>query len=106
MHLVVLSACRTAGGALVHGEGVQGLTAPFLEAGARAVAVTHWEVGDRRIVPLMNAFYRELATGATAGAALRRARLELARSGASPAIWAGVDLVGDTEVRPLAGHPR
>ena len=104
--LVVLSACRTAGGALVHGEGVQGLTAPFLEAGARAVAVTHWEVGDRRIVPLMNAFYRELATGATAGAALRRARLELARSGASPAIWAGVDLVGDTEVRPLAGHPR
>src|SRR4029079_17985556 len=35
--LVILSACRTAGGAVIEGEGIQGLTAPLLEGGARAV---------------------------------------------------------------------
>src|SRR5262249_6075549 len=34
--LVVLSACRTAGGVVVDGEGVQGLTAPLLAAGAHS----------------------------------------------------------------------
>src|SRR4029079_5766182 len=35
--LVFLSACRTAGGVMVTGEGLQGLTSPLLEAGARSV---------------------------------------------------------------------
>src|SRR6185369_3035055 len=35
--LVVLSACRTAAGVVLGGEGIQGLTAPLLQAGARSV---------------------------------------------------------------------
>ena len=35
-NLVVLSACRTATGRLVRGEGMLGLTAPLLAAGARS----------------------------------------------------------------------
>ncbi|MGH7536669.1 MAG: CHAT domain-containing protein [Gemmatimonadales bacterium] len=50
--LVVLSACRTAGGVVVDGEGVQGLTAPLLAAGARSVVATSWQVGDQLTVPL------------------------------------------------------
>src|SRR6185437_4967700 len=40
--LVALSACRTARGAVVGGEGVRGLTGPLLAAGARSVLATQW----------------------------------------------------------------
>ena len=48
--MVVLSACRTAGGVTVAGEGVQGLTTPLVAAGARSVVATQWRVGDRSTV--------------------------------------------------------
>jgi tetratricopeptide (TPR) repeat protein len=51
--LVVLSACRTAGGVTIAGEGVQGLTTPLLAAGARSVVATQWRVGDRNTVRLV-----------------------------------------------------
>ena len=100
--LVVLSGCRTAGGVVVTGEGVQGLVAPFLEAGARAVVATQWQVGDRAIVPLMTRFYRELRAGRTAGAALRVAKLAARASGEPVSVWASVVLSGDARVRPFA----
>lgn len=99
--LVMLTGCRTSGGALMFGEGVQGLVVPFLEAGARAVVATLWDVGDQRIVPLVRRVYQELELGAEAGAALRIARLASWRGGESPAIWAGITLTGDPRVRPL-----
>lgn len=99
--LVMLTGCRTSGGALMFGEGVQGLVVPFLEAGARAVVATLWDVGDQRIVPLVRRVYQELERGVEAGAALRTARLASWRSGESPAIWAGITLTGDPRVRPL-----
>jgi tetratricopeptide (TPR) repeat protein len=102
--LVMLSGCRTVGGAIASGEGVQGLTAPFLEAGARAVAATYWEVGDRAMADLMARFYRELATGHSAGDALRLAKLAARRAGASPGVWAAMTLVGDADVRPVLGE--
>ncbi|MEO6443715.1 MAG: CHAT domain-containing protein [Gemmatimonadaceae bacterium] len=99
--LVVLSACRTLGGVIVNGEGVQGLSAPFLEAGARAVAATYWLISDRRVVPLMNAFYQQLARGRPLARALRDAKLASIRAGASPAVWAAFMIVGDGELRPV-----
>lgn len=100
--LVVLSGCRTVGGVVTTGEGVQGLAAPVLEAGARAVAVTNWNIRDRSLIVLMERFYREMARGLTAAAALREAKLAALRAGASPAVWAAVTLLGDAAVRPLA----
>ena len=75
--LVVLSACGTARGRLIAGEGVQGLAQAFLQAGARAVVATLWEVSDRRTAALMTSFYAALASGANAADALRTAKLEL-----------------------------
>src|SRR5690606_38335504 len=59
--LVVLSACRTAGGVVLKGEGVQGLAAPLLAAGARAVAATWWPIGDAATVRFVDDFYRGMA---------------------------------------------
>jgi hypothetical protein len=99
--LVVLSGCRTTGGVVVFGEGIQGLVAPFLEAGARAVLATYWDVGDRRMLPLLDRFYRELRSGATAGDALQTAKRAALAGGQPPMVWAGFGLTGEAGVRPL-----
>jgi hypothetical protein len=92
---VVLSACRTAGGELVGGEGIQGLTAPLLQAGARSVVATGWRIADASAGHLVDAFYRELALGHPVAAALRAAKLDALRAGAPAAEWAAFMVVGD-----------
>ncbi len=103
--LIVLSGCRTVGGFVANGEGVQGLVAPLLEAGARAVVATHWNVRDRSLIELMRHFYGGMARGLPAGDALSAAKRAMIRAGASPRTWAAVSLVGDDRVRPLAPSP-
>jgi len=97
--LVVLSACHTAGGAVLGGEGVRGLTAPLLQAGARAVLATEWPVDDERTIPMIVAFYTALADGRTSADALRDAALDAMKDGAPPREWAAFRLVGDPTVR-------
>jgi tetratricopeptide (TPR) repeat protein len=97
--LVVLSACRTAGGVLVGGEGVQGLTAPLLQAGARSVVATLWQIPDRQTGDIVEGLYRGLAEGLPVSSALRRAKLEAIERGAPAAEWAAFTLVGDPLVR-------
>src|SRR6185436_8040944 len=55
--LIVLSGCRTAAGPVVRGEGVQGLTAPLIAAGARAVVATLWPIRDADALRLVRHFY-------------------------------------------------
>jgi CHAT domain-containing protein len=59
--LVVLSACDTAGGVSVSGEGVLGLVRGFRTAGARGVVASLWPVGDAAVPVLMDGFYARLA---------------------------------------------
>jgi hypothetical protein len=99
--LVVLSACRTAGGVLLGGEGVKGLAAPFLGAGARTVVASTWPVNDRRATQLIESFYRALASGLSMGEALQAAKLEALRAGLPPREWAAWTLIGD----PIASIP-
>ncbi len=96
--LVVLSGCRTAGGVLVEGEGVQGLTAPLIQAGARSVVASQWRIADRRTIPFIHAFYQALAKGLPVGDALRAAKLDGLRRGAPPWEWAAFTAVGDPMV--------
>jgi CHAT domain-containing protein/tetratricopeptide (TPR) repeat protein len=105
--LVVLSACRTAGGVVVSGEGLQGLTTPLLEAGARSVIATQWRIGDRSTVRLVRDLYDALARGAPVAEALREAKLAAIRRGAPASEWAGFTVVGDPLVRvPLHAPSR
>ena len=95
--LVVLSACETALGRNVAGEGLLGLTRGFMYAGARRVVATLWQVEDRATAELMGAFYRALFEGATPAAALAEARASLraSRRYRHPYYWSAFTLHGD-----------
>lgn len=104
--LVVLSSCRSGGGTVVNGEGIQGLVAPLFQAGARSVVATQWEIGDRGAVRLIESLYRHLAEHRTVGDALRLAKLDAIRAKSPPHEWAAFMVVGDPLVRvPLRTPP-
>ncbi|MGH7586916.1 MAG: CHAT domain-containing protein, partial [Gemmatimonadales bacterium] len=93
--LVVLSGCRTARGMTVRGEGVLGLTAPLLSAGARSVLATGWDAPDAEMVEVAERFYRELASGLPVGEALHRTKLAIRDQGRPSREWAAFRLTGD-----------
>jgi CHAT domain-containing protein len=95
--LVVLSACRTALGKNLRGEGVIGLTRSFLRAGASSVAATLWQVEDASTADLMIAFYTNLKTSTNKAAALRQAKLVMIKNErlAHPYYWASFVLIGE-----------
>jgi len=103
--LVVLSGCRTAGGVLVEGEGVQGLTGPLIQAGARSVVASQWRIADRGSIAFVQAFYQALAADLPVGDALRAAKLDALRRGAPAREWAAFTVVGDPLVRVALRAP-
>ena len=91
---------------VVDGEGIQGLTASLLEAGARSVVATSWRVGDRSTTRFVERLYSELARGRAVVEALRGAKLASLRAGDPPRVWAAFSVVGDpTVVVPLRAPP-
>ncbi|HEX2251675.1 MAG TPA: CHAT domain-containing protein, partial [Thermoanaerobaculia bacterium] len=96
--LVVLSACRTALGEELAGEGLMGLTQGFFAAGAQRVVSSLWDVDDLATALLMEHLYRGiLEEGLAPAAALRQAQLTLAREPRwrAPYFWAGFVLQGE-----------
>ncbi|HXG65541.1 MAG TPA: CHAT domain-containing tetratricopeptide repeat protein [Blastocatellia bacterium] len=96
--LVVLSACDTALGKQVRGEGLVGLVRGFMYAGAARVLASLWKVDDVATAELMKRFYRGmLAEGKRPAAALRAAQLEMAQQKRwqSPYYWAAFSLQGE-----------
>jgi CHAT domain-containing protein len=94
--LVTLSACETALGKKVEGEGVRGLSTAFLFAGAKNVIASLWKVSDESTAELMIEFYTELLSGKDKATSLRLAKLRLIKSEAfsHPYYWAPFIQVG------------
>jgi tetratricopeptide (TPR) repeat protein len=95
--LVTLSACETALGQQLRGEGIIGFPHAFLEAGARGVVMSLWRVGDRAASRYMEDFYGELQAGhspADAMLAIRQKRIAAGGADAHPSQWAPFVLVG------------
>jgi CHAT domain-containing protein len=96
--LVVLSACQTALGNDIVGEGIIGLSRGFLYAGAARVMASLWTVDDRATAELMTRFYRKLlAEHQSPSAALRASQLEMQQQPrwSSPYFWAAFELQGE-----------
>lgn len=100
--LVVLSACQTANGRSVRGEGVLSLARAFMTLGVPVVVANLWDASDRASHQIHVDLHRELAGGWPAAEALRRVQLRVLRDATrQPAIldWAGI--VGIGASRPL-----
>jgi CHAT domain-containing protein len=111
--LVVLSACRSAGGR-VTGDGIATFARAFIYAGAPSIIASLWDVADEPTNQLVPTFYQSWLKGASKARALRTAQLRLLRdlrSGAvriqtaagpvslpeQPVFWAGFALIGEPE---------
>jgi CHAT domain-containing protein len=76
--LVVLSACRSAGGRIT-GDGISAFARAFIYAGTATLVASLWDVADEPTSRLLPDFYRGWLAGASKSAALRSAQLTLLR---------------------------
>ncbi len=96
--LIVLSACQTALGKEVKGEGLIGLTRGFMYAGAPRVVASLWRVNDYATAELMKRFYAGmLKENLRPAAALRAAQLSMMKQKrfSAPYYWAAFTLQGE-----------
>ncbi len=96
--LVVLSACQTALGKDVKGEGLIGLTRGFMYAGAKRIVASLWKVDDAATAEFMKRFYQNhLQKNLAPAAALRQTQNEMRQIPRfrSAYFWAGFSLQGD-----------
>ncbi|PYS51742.1 MAG: hypothetical protein DMF68_03310 [Acidobacteria bacterium] len=101
VELVVLSACQTALGKDVRGEGLLGLTRGFMYAGASSVVASLWKVDDEATAELMRQFYiNMLQKEMTPAAALRAAQNSIRQKPEwrSPYYWAAFTLQGENHM--------
>jgi len=98
VELVVLSACNSALGKQVRGEGLVGLVRGFMYAGSKRVVASLWKVEDAATAELMTLFYQQmLVENRTPAAALRHAQITMWRETQwkSPFFWAAFVLQGE-----------
>jgi CHAT domain-containing protein/Tfp pilus assembly protein PilF len=96
--LVVLSACQTALGKEIEGEGLIGLARGFMYAGASRIVASLWKVDDVATAELMKRFYHGMLKGRLRpAAALRAAQVSMMNTERwrSPYYWAGFTLQGE-----------
>ena len=97
--LVFLSACETAIGKSIPGEGLIGLSRAFLEAGAKNVIGTLWNVQDKVTSELVKDFYTAYLDPALSyERALQHAQRKIlehpANEWSDPYYWAAFQLIG------------
>lgn len=96
--LVVLSACETAVGKDVKGEGLISMVRGFMYSGSPRVLASLWKVEDEATAEFMAEFYRFLLVDKLSpSAALRQAQISQMkkRRTQAPYYWAGFQLQGD-----------
>jgi CHAT domain-containing protein len=96
VELLTLSACSTGLTVAVGGDELVGLMRGFLQAGARSLLVTLWEIDDTSTNEFMLCFYREVGRGSSLAAAVQSAMREIRERYPHPYFWAPFLLVGES----------
>ncbi|MBB4845995.1 CHAT domain-containing protein/tetratricopeptide (TPR) repeat protein [Paucibacter oligotrophus] len=96
--LVVLSACDTARGRVVNGEGLVGMSYALFVAGNGNTLATLWPVADRETALFVTRFFKHLRQGLSQAQALALSKREFMRHGQArlrdPRVWAAFVLHG------------
>ena len=101
--LVVLSACETAAGSLVRGEGVMSLSRAFTYAGCPNIVTSLWKADDATTAMLMQHMHQSIENGMTFDKALQEAKKYILTSPSinprmkHPAYWANFIYIGNFE---------
>jgi CHAT domain-containing protein len=108
--LVVLSACNTAKGALMPGEGVSSLGRAFLMAGAKSVLMTQWNTEDNAAFEVVPAFFEQIKQGVPKDIALQQAKLAMLDKPSlsafnAPLYWAGFMVSGSMQPVQDSSYP-
>lgn len=96
--LVVLSACQTALGKDVRGEGLIGISRGFLYAGSQRIVASLWKVDDSATAEFMKLFYKNhLEKKMSASMSLQLAKIEMKKIPRykSPFYWSAFTLLGE-----------
>lgn len=101
--VMILSACRSASGEIIRGEGALGLARAFFVAGARAVIGNLWPMRDEDAEAFVSELSKHLAAGESLAAAMRSSRRARLEAAAPSAAWAGIVLLGDGDFVPIPG---
>ncbi|WP_020606333.1 CHAT domain-containing protein [Spirosoma spitsbergense] len=99
VHLIFLSACETATGKLISGEGVMSLSRAFSAAGCSNVVTSLWRAEDNATAFISSRFYTYVKQGNNFPEALRKAKLSLLHDGRyaqfhAPQYWSHLVFVG------------
>lgn len=111
--LIGFSACRTASGKYREGEGNMSLARGLAYAGVRSFTTTLWDIPTDGVAEIMPAFFKSIMSGRKplpkdlSLAEAKRAYLANATLDAAlqPANWAGVVLIGATDINTPGWSP-
>jgi CHAT domain-containing protein len=101
--VVVLSACDTASGRIVRGEGAMSLARPFLQAGASAVIASLWPVRDADARAVLADWHARATAGASPAQALAETQRHFLTAPQSSTAFAFVVIGTDTRASNLRG---
>lgn len=97
--LVILSACNTANGLMLKGEGVASLARGFFQSGARSVISSQWKTNDKATQQILASFYSYLDSGKSKAESLKKAKIDYLKnadlSETAPFYWSSLVLIGD-----------